>query len=71
MDHLYAVEFYDKKGNMIFCCGLRNIDDFLIEFANDPAKKAIILDLNKRNSFRDPVAVFEKCHKKRKWIRTI
>lgn len=65
----YAVEFYNKKGEMEFGCGLVNIDDVVTEFAKDPARKALVFDFE--GSFANPVAVFEKLPKKRTWTRTL
>lgn len=66
----YCVEFYNGKGYMDFACGLVNIEDLLTRFAKDPARKAMIFDLEE-GSFRQPVAIFEKLPKKRKWTRTL
>lgn len=70
MNQRYSVELYNKEGRMDFACGLTNIEDVLTKFANDPARKAMIFDIEE-GTFRQPVAIFEKLPKKRKWTRTL
>ena len=66
----YCVEFYNRNGNMDFACGLVEIEDVITRFAKDPARKAMVFDLE-QGSFRTPVAIFEKLPKQRKWTRTL
>jgi hypothetical protein len=65
----YCVEFYNRKGKMEFSCGLVEINDVLTQFSKDPARKAMVFDLEK-GGFRNPVAVFEKLPSERKWTKT-
>jgi len=63
----FAVEFYNNKGDMEFACGIVNIDDVLK--MKDPCRKAMVFDMERMDSFRNPVAVFEKLPKERKWTK--
>ena len=65
----YAVEFYNKKGNMEFACGIVEIEDVLK--MKDSCRKAIVFNLERSDTYRNPVAIFEKFPNERKWTKTL
>jgi len=76
MNQRYAVEFYKNKNDanydgrgLDFACGIVNIEDVATKFKNDPARYAMVFDLE-QGTFRSPVAIFEKLTKKKTWTRT-